>query len=141
VRPAASLPGLRSRYAGVDLVIVRENTEDIYAGIEHEVVPGVIESLRVVSEAASTRIARFAFELAAREGRRQVACVHKANIMKRSDGLFLECCRAVAAQHPGIEYRELIADNAAMQLVRDPSRFDVILTGNMFGDLLSDLCA
>jgi isocitrate dehydrogenase (NAD+) len=141
VRPAATLRGLRSRYAEVDLVLVRENTEDIYAGIEHEVVPGVVESLRVVTAAASTRIARFAFELARAEGRPSVTCVHKANIMKRSDGLFLESCRAVAAEFAGVAYREMIADNAAMQLVRDPSRFDVVLTGNMFGDILSDLCA
>jgi len=141
VRPVRTLAGLPTRYPDVDLVIVRENTEDIYAGIEHEVAPGVIESLRVVTEAASTRIARFAFELAEREGRRSVTCVHKANIMKMSDGLFLKCFRSVAADHPGVEARELIADNAAMQLVRDPSRFDVIVTGNMFGDILSDLGA
>ncbi|MGH9869230.1 MAG: isocitrate/isopropylmalate family dehydrogenase [Candidatus Polarisedimenticolia bacterium] len=141
VRPASALPGLATRHPGLDLILVRENTEDIYAGIEHEVVPGVIESLRVVTEAASTRIAEFAFELASRQGRASITCVHKANIMKRSDGLFLECCRSVAAAHPDITYREMIADNAAMQLVRDPTRFDVILTGNMFGDILSDLCA
>ena len=141
VRPAVSLPGLATRHPGLDLILVRENTEDIYAGIEHEVVPGVIESLRVVTEAASTRIAEFAFALATHLGRSSITCVHKANIMKMSDGLFLERCRAAAAAHPAIAYREMIADNAAMQLVRDPSRFDVIVTGNMFGDILSDLCA
>jgi isocitrate dehydrogenase (NAD+) len=141
VRPAATLRGLATRYPEVDLVIVRENTEDIYAGIEHEVVPGVVESLRVVTEAASTRIARFAFELARGRARRALTCVHKANIMKQSDGLFLRSCRAVAGEFPDIAYQEMIADNAAMQLVRDPSRFDVVLTGNLFGDILSDLCA
>ncbi|HKY32562.1 MAG TPA: isocitrate/isopropylmalate family dehydrogenase [Candidatus Polarisedimenticolia bacterium] len=141
VRPARSVPGLPTRYPGLDLVIVRENTEDIYAGIEHEVVPGVIESLRVITAAASSRIARFAFDLAARQGRRSVAAVHKANIMKRSDGLFLECCRAAAAESPSIAYREVIADNAVLQLVRDPGQFDVLLAGNMFGDILADLCA
>jgi isocitrate dehydrogenase (NAD+) len=141
VRPARNLPGLKSRYEAVDLVVIRENTEDLYAGIEHEVVPGVVESLKVVTEAASTRIARFAFEYAAKNGRRSVTCVHKANIMKLSDGLFLECARSVAAEFPNIEFRALIADNAIMQLVLDPGQLDVMLTGNMLGDIISDLCA
>ncbi|HET9480958.1 MAG TPA: isocitrate/isopropylmalate family dehydrogenase [Candidatus Polarisedimenticolia bacterium] len=141
IRPARNIPGLKSRYEGVDLIVIRENTEDVYAGIEHEVVPGVVESLRVVTEAASTRIARFAFEHAARHGRRRVTCLHKANIMKLSDGLFLDCFRKVAAEHAAIEARELIADNGLMQLVLDPGRFDVVLAGNMIGDIVSDLCA
>lgn len=141
VRPARNLPGLKSRYDDIDLVVVRENTEDVYAGIEHEVVPGVVQSLKVVTEAASTRIARFAFDLAVRESRRSITCVHKANIMKQSDGLFLECCRAVAKEFPAIEYRELIADNCIMQLVLNPHRFDMLVMGNMLGDIISDLCA
>ena len=141
VRPARNLPGLPSSYSDVDLVVVRENTEDLYAGIEHEVVPGVVESLKVVTEAASMRIARFAFEYAVTNGRKLVTCVHKANIMKMSDGLFMECCRTVAKEYPQIEYRELIADNCIMQLVLDPRQFDVLVMGNMLGDIVSDVCA
>ncbi|HEY3175511.1 MAG TPA: isocitrate/isopropylmalate family dehydrogenase [Candidatus Polarisedimenticolia bacterium] len=141
VRPAKDFPGLKSRYEGVDLVVIRENTEDLYAGIEHEVVPGVVESLKVVTEAASSRIARFAFEYAVRHSRRSVTCVHKANILKMSDGLFLECCRKAARDYPHIAYRELIADNCIMQLVLDPRKFDVMVMGNMLGDIISDLCA
>ena len=141
VRPARNLPGLKSRYENVDVVVIRENTEDLYAGIEHEVVPGVVESLKVVTQAASTRIARFAFEYAVKNRRRSVTCVHKANIMKLSDGLFLECARGVAAGFPDIEFRALIADNAIMQLVLDPGQFDVLLTGNLLGDIISDVCA
>jgi len=141
VRPARNLRGLPSRYENVDLVVIRESTEDLYAGIEHEVVPGVVESLKVTTEAASTRIARFAFEYAARNGRRSVTVVHKANIMKMSDGLFLECCRRVAAEFPAIACRELIADNCIMQLVLDPGSCDVLVMGNMLGDIISDVCA
>jgi isocitrate dehydrogenase (NAD+) len=141
VRPVRSFPGHPSRHPELDLIIVRENTEGEYAGLEHQVVPGVVESIKVTSARASTRIARFAFALAARQQRRKVTAVHKANIMKRSDGLFLECCRAVAKEHPAIEYRELIVDNTCMQLVMNPSQFDVIVTGNFYGDIISDLCA
>jgi isocitrate dehydrogenase (NAD+) len=141
LRPVKNLPGVKSRYEGVDLVIVRENTEDLYSGLEHEVVPGVIESLKIITERASTRIARFAFEYAQRHGRKRVAAVHKANIMKQSDGLFLSCCRAVAKEYPGIEYREVIVDNTCMQLVLNPNQFEVMVMPNLYGDVVSDLCA
>jgi isocitrate dehydrogenase (NAD+) len=141
VRPVKNVPGVASRFEGVDLVIVRENTEDLYSGIEHRVAPGIVESLKIVTERACTRIARYAFELARREGRREVAAVHKANIMKLSDGLFLECARRVARDHGDIRYRELIVDNCSMQLVRDPAQFDVLVLGNLYGDILSDLAA
>jgi isocitrate dehydrogenase (NAD+) len=141
LRPVRNFPGRASRFAGVDLVIVRENTEGEYAGLEHRVVPGVVESIKVTTAEASTRIARFAFALAAREKRRKVTAVHKANIMKRSDGMFLECCRAVAKENPGIEFQELIVDNTCMQLVMNPHQFDVMVMQNFYGDLVSDLCA
>ena len=141
LRPVSTLPGVESRYSDVDLVVVRENTEDLYSGLEHEVVPGVVASLKIITEKASLRIARFAFEYAERHGRRKVSAVHKANIMKLSDGLFLACCRRIAGEHAGIEYEELIVDNAAMQLVMDPTRFDVLLLPNLYGDIVSDLCA
>jgi isocitrate dehydrogenase (NAD+) len=141
VRPVRSLPGVPSRYSGVDVVIFRENTEDLYSGIEHLVVPGVVETLKIISERASLRIARFAFAYARREARKKVTAVHKANIMKLSDGLFLECCRRVAREHAELEYEELIVDNTCMQLVRDPSRFDVLLMANLYGDIISDLAA
>ena len=141
VRPVRSIPGLPSRFEGVDLVLVRENTEDLYAGLEHRVTPGVVESIKVVTERACLRIARYAFSLAERLGRRKVTAVHKANIMKLSDGLFLECCRRVSRDHRGIAYEEVIVDNCAMQLVRDPCQFDVLLLGNLYGDILSDLSA
>jgi len=141
VRPVKSIPGLPTRFEGVDLVLVRENTEGLYSGLEHRVAPGIVESIKVVTERACTRIARFAFELARRLGRRQVTAVHKANIMKLSDGLFLECARKVAREWPDLEYGEIIIDNCAMQLVRDPGRFDVLLMENLYGDILSDLCA
>jgi isocitrate dehydrogenase (NAD+) len=141
VRPVRNFPGRASRYLDLDLLIVRENTEGEYAGLEHQVIPGVVESIKVTTRRASTRIARFAFALAAREGRRKITAVHKANIMKRADGLFLECCRAVAAEHPEIAYQELIVDNTCMQLVMNPYQFDVLLTPNFYGDLISDLCA
>jgi len=141
LRPVKNIPGVPSRYAGVDLIVVRENTEGLYSGLEHRVAPGIVESLKVVTEAASLRIARFAFALAEREGRREVCSVHKANILKLSDGLFLECARRVAREHPAIRYREIIIDNCCMQLVKDPAPFDVLLLENLYGDILSDLCA
>ncbi len=141
VRPIKSFPGHPTRHPDLDLIIVRENTEGEYAGLEHQVVPGVVESIKVTTERASMRIARFAFALAVREKRKKITAVHKANIMKRSDGMFLECCRAVAKEYPSIEYQELIVDNTCMQLVMNPYQFDVIVTGNFYGDLISDLCA
>jgi isocitrate dehydrogenase (NAD+) len=141
LRPVKTLPGVKSRYDGVDLVVVRENTEDLYSGLEHVVVPGVVESLKIITERASRRIARFAFDHARRNGRRRVTAVHKANIMKLSDGLFLECCRAEAKECPQVQYDEIIVDNACMQLVLDPTRFDVLLLENLYGDIVSDLCA
>lgn len=141
LRPVRSLPGVRSRYSGVDLVIVRENTEGLYSGREHAVLPGVVEGLRIITRRASERIARFAFEYARHEGRRRVTLLHKASIMKMSDGLFLESCRRVAQEHPFVECDDLLIDNAAMQLVLEPGRFDLLLMENLFGDLISDLCA
>ena len=141
VRPVKSIPGLATRFDGVDLILVRENTEGLYSGLEHRVAPGIVESLKIVTEHACLRIAEYAFQLAEREGRRSISAVHKANIMKLSDGLFLECARRVARDHRGIEYREIIVDNCAMQLVRDPTQFDVLLLENLYGDILSDLCA
>lgn len=141
LRPVRTLPGVRSRYDGVDLVVVRENTEDLYSGLEHVVVPGVVESLKIITERASTRIALFAFQYAVAHGRKRISAVHKANIMKLSDGLFLDCCRTVARQFPAIAYDEIIVDNACMQLVLDPTRFDVLLLENLYGDIVSDLCA
>jgi isocitrate dehydrogenase (NAD+) len=141
VRPIRTIPGVPSRYEGVDFVIIRENTEGLYSGLEHRVAPGVVESLKVVTEAASLRIARYAFELARKQGRPSVAAIHKANIMKLSDGLFLECARRVSRDYPEIELRELIIDNCAMQLVTKPEQFDVLLMDNLYGDILSDLGA
>ena len=141
LRPVRNLPGVKSRFENVDLVIVRENTEDLYSGLEHEVVPGVVESLKIITERASTRIARFAFDYAKRNGRKRVAAVHKANIMKQSDGLFLNCVRAVAKDFSEIEYREVIVDNACMQLVLNPDQFEVMVLPNLYGDVVSDLCA
>jgi isocitrate dehydrogenase (NAD+) len=141
VRPIRTLPGLGSRFEGVDFVIVRENTEGLYSGLEHRVTEGVVESLKVVTEKASLRIARFAFELARERGRDSVTAVHKANIMKLSDGLFLECARRVARDYPEVELRELIIDNCAMQMVTRPEQFDVLLMDNLYGDILSDLGA
>ena len=141
VRPVRSLPGVRSSFSNVDLVVVRENTEDVYSGIEHQVAPGVVESVKVITARASRRIARHAFALAAREKRKTVTAIHKANIMKLSDGLFLACARQVAKQYPRIRYTELIVDNACMQLVRRPEDFDVLLLENLYGDIVSDLCA
>lgn len=141
LRPVKKLPGVRTPFENVDLVIVRENTEDLYSGVEHVVVPGVVESLKIITERASTRIARFAFEYARKWGRKQVAAVHKANIMKLSDGLFLDCVRKVAKGYPEIEYREVIVDNCCMQLVMRPQQFDVLLLENLYGDIASDLAA
>jgi isocitrate dehydrogenase (NAD+) len=141
VRPVRSLPGVATRFEGVDLIVVRENTEDLYSGLEHRVTPGVVESIKVVTERACLRIARYAFALARRLGRRKVTAVHKANIMKLTDGLFLECCRRVAREHRDVEFGDVIVDNCAMQLVRDPGQFDVLLLGNLYGDIMSDLCA
>ncbi len=141
VRPVKTVPGIPARFEGVDLVVVRENTEGLYSGLEHRVAPGIVESLKVVTEKACLRIARHAFELAVREGRGQVCAVHKANIMKMSDGLFLECTRRIAKEHPEVEYREIIIDNCAMQLVKSPEQFEVLVLENLYGDIMSDLCA
>ncbi len=141
LRPVKNVPGVKSRFENVDLVLVRENTEDLYSGLEHEVVPGVVESLKIITEKASTRIARFAFEYAQRHGRKKIHAIHKANIMKLSDGLFLRSVRAVAAQYPAIEYKEFIVDNACMQIVMDPLQFDMLLLPNLYGDVMSDLAA
>jgi isocitrate dehydrogenase (NAD+) len=141
LRPVRNLPSVPSRFSGVDLVIVRENTEDLYAGLEHEVVPGVVESLKIITERASKRIADFAFSHAVRHGRREVTAVHKANIMKLGDGLFLESVREVAAAYPTIQYKEKIVDAACLQLVLDPTKFDVLVMPNLYGDIVSDLCA
>src|SRR5262249_1266736 len=140
-RPIRNLPGIPTRYPGVDLIIIRENTEGLYSGIEHEVVPGVVESLKIITEKASTRIARFAFEYARREKRKKVFAIHKANIMKLSDGLFLRCSRNVAKEYPEITYGEHIVDNTCMQLVMNPYQYDVLLLENLYGDIISDLCA
>jgi len=142
-RPVITLPGLRTRFddLALDLAIFRENTEDLYAGLEHEVIPGVVESLKIITETASLRIARAAFQFARREGRKKVTAIHKANIMKLSDGLFLKCCRQTAAQFPEIAYNELIVDNACMQLVMRPQTFDVLVLPNLYGDIVSDLAA
>ncbi len=141
LRPVKNLPGVKSHFEDVDVVIVRENTEDLYSGLEHEVVPGVVESLKIITEKASTRIAKFAFEHARRVGRRKIHAIHKANIMKMSDGLFLKSVRAVAEKYPEIEYKELIVDNACMQIVIDPQQFDILLLPNLYGDVMSDLAA
>ena len=142
LRPARSIKGVESRYQDVDLVIVRENTEDLYAGIEHRVGPDAAESIKIITRAASERIARFAFEYALNNGRHKVTAVHKANIMKLSDGLFLESCRTVAAEYEGrIEFEDRIVDNMCMQLVQKPELYDVLVLPNLYGDIVSDLCA
>jgi isocitrate dehydrogenase (NAD+) len=141
LRPIRSLAGVKTRYEDVDLIVVRENTEDLYSGLEHEVVPGVVESLKIITDRASRRIARFAFEYARREGRKRVTAIHKANIMKLSDGLFLNCFREVAKEYSEIGADDLIVDNACMQLVIDPNQFDVLLLENLYGDIISDLGA
>jgi isocitrate dehydrogenase (NAD+) len=141
LRPARSLPSIPSRFENVDIVVVRENTEGLYSGIEHEVVPGVVESLKIITEKASTRIAKFAFEYARRHGRKKVTAVHKANIMKLSDGLFLDCFRKVAPEYPDVQADEKIVDNMCMQLVMYPEKSDVLVLENLYGDIVSDLCA
>jgi isocitrate dehydrogenase (NAD+) len=141
LRPVRALPGVPCRYPELDLVVVRENTESLYAGLEHVVVPGVVESLKIITEKASTRIARYAFEFARAEGRKKITAVHKANIMKLSDGLFLQCFRNVSKEYPEIEADDKIVDNACMQLVMRPEQFDVMLLENLYGDIVSDLCA
>jgi isocitrate dehydrogenase (NAD+) len=141
LRPVKNMPGVKSHFENVNLILVRENTEDLYSGLEHEVVPGVVESLKIITERASTRIAKFGFEYAKRHGRKKIHAIHKANIMKLSDGLFLRSVRAVAEQFPQIEYKELIVDNACMQMVMDPMQFDMLLLPNLYGDVMSDLAA
>ena len=143
VRPVRSMPGIVNRFQDVkiDMVIFRENTEDLYSGLEHEVVTDVVTCLKVITRTASIRIAEYAFAYAEKVGRKKVAAIHKANIMKLADGLFLRCCREVAARHPHIEYKELIVDNAAMQLVMRPEQFDILLLPNLYGDIVSDLAA
>jgi isocitrate dehydrogenase (NAD+) len=141
VRPVRTLPGVVTRYEDVDLVIVRENTEGLYSGIEHEVVPGVVETLKIFTARACTRIAEYAFALARRDGRRKVTAAHKASVMRMTDGLFLDCCRTVAARFPEIVYEELVIDTLCMQLALDPTPFDVILLENLYGDIVSDLAA
>ena len=141
VRPAKTIPGVKTPFSGIpiDIVVVRENSEDLYSGIEHVVVPGVVESIKIITEQASTRIAKFAFEYARNNGRKKISAVHKANIMKLSDGLFLDCCRRVAREYPEIEYSEIIVDNCCMQLVTRPQQFDVMVMENLYGDIISDL--
>jgi isocitrate dehydrogenase (NAD+) len=140
-RPVKSLPGLKAKYENIDLIIVRENMEDLYAGLEHEIVPGVVQSLKIITDKGSSRIAQFAFDYARKHGRKKVHAIHKANIMKLSDGLFLRCCRRVAEEFPEIEYKEHIVDNTCMQLVLNPYQYDILLTENLYGDILSDLCS
>jgi len=141
LRPIKNLPGVKARYQGVDLIVVRENTEGLYSGIEHEVIPGVVESLKIMTEKACTRIAKFAFNFARNNRRKKVSAVHKANIMKLSDGLFLDCARKVSKGYKSIGFSDVIVDNACMQLVIDPWQFDVLLMENLYGDILSDLAA
>ena len=140
-RPIKNLPGLPTHYPGIDLLIIRENTEGEYVGIEHEVVPGVVESIKIITEKASTRIAEFAFAHARHQGRKKVHSIHKANIMKMSDGLFLRCAREVAKKYPDIIYGEHLVDNTCMQLVTNPYQYDMLLLENLYGDIISDLCA
>lgn len=140
-RPIRNLPHIPTRYPDVDLIILRENTEGLYSGIEHEVVPGVVESLKIITEKASTRIARFAFEYARKNKRKKIHAIHKANIMKMSDGLFIRCSRNVSKEYPEITYGEHIVDNTCMQLVMNPYQYDMLLLENLYGDIISDLCA
>jgi len=141
LRPVRNVPTIPSRFAGVDLVVIRENTEDLYSGLEHTVVPGVVESIKIITEKASTRIARYAFDYARRHGRRRITAIHKANIMKLSDGLFLDCFRRVAEEYPDIAADDRIVDAACMRLVMNPEIFDVLLLENLYGDIVSDLAA
>jgi isocitrate dehydrogenase (NAD+) len=140
-RPIINLPGVPTRYPGVDLIVVRENTEGLYSGIEHEVVPGVVESLKIITEKASIRISRFAFEYARRFKRKKIHAIHKANIMKLSDGLFIRCSRNISKEYPEITYGEHIVDNTCMQLVMNPYQYDMLLLENLYGDIISDLCS
>jgi len=140
-RPITNLPHIPARYPNVDLIIVRENTEGLYSGIEHEVIPGVVESLKIITEKASTRISRFAFDYARKYHRKKIHSIHKANIMKMSDGLFLRCSRTVSKEYPEITYGEHIVDNTCMQLVMNPYQYDILLMENLYGDIVSDLCA
>jgi len=141
LRPVKNLPSIKTRFDNVDLVIVRENTEDLYSGLEHEVVPGVVESIKIITEKASRRISRFAYEYARKHGRKRVTAIHKANIMKLSDGLFLSCVRDIAKEYPEIQSDDKIVDNACMQLVIHPEKYDVLLLENLYGDIVSDLAA
>ena len=141
LRPVWNIPSVPSRYQGIDLVIIRENTEDLYSGLEHQVVPGVVESLKIITDQASTRVATFAFEYARKHGRKRVTAVHKANIMKMGDGLFLTCVRRVAERYPDIRCDDRIVDAACMHLVMNPAQFDMLLMPNLYGDIVSDLCA
>ncbi|XP_024541654.1 isocitrate dehydrogenase [NAD] catalytic subunit 5, mitochondrial [Selaginella moellendorffii] len=141
VRPCLSIPGYKTRYDNVDLVTIRENTEGEYSGLEHQVVKGVVESLKIITRQASMRVAEYAFHYAKTNGRKRVSAIHKANIMKKTDGLFLQCCREVAEQYPDIVYEEVIIDNCCMMLVKNPALFDVLVMPNLYGDIISDLCA
>ncbi len=141
VRPCKSIPGLVTKYDGVDIVTIRENTEGEYTGIEHEVVPGVVENLKVITRDASARIAAFAFKYAQENGRKKVTAVHKATVMKLVDGLFLDCCREAAAKYPGVKYEEMTIDNAMLYMAQNPNRFDVMVMPNLYGDIASDLGA
>jgi isocitrate dehydrogenase (NAD+) len=141
VRPTMNFAGVHTPFNNVDLIVVRENTEDLYSGIEHEIAPGVVESIKVITARASRRIAKFAFEYARNHRRKSITAIHKANIMKLSDGLFLRCCRRVAEGFPEVEYKEHIVDNTCMQLVLNPYQYDILLTENLYGDILSDLCS
>ncbi|KAH7438432.1 hypothetical protein KP509_04G014500 [Ceratopteris richardii] len=141
VRPCLSIPGYKTPYDNVDLVTIRENTEGEYSGLEHQVVKGVVESLKIITRHASLRVADYAFQYARSNGRKRVSAIHKANIMKKTDGLFLQCCREVAEKHPDIVYEEVIIDNCCMMLVKNPSLFDVLVMPNLYGDIISDLCA
>lgn len=141
LRPCKNLPGIKTRFDNVDLIVVRENTEDLYAGVEEQIDPDTAHSIKIITRNASERICRFAFEYALKNNRHEVCCVTKANIMKLSDGLFLECFRNVASQYPNIHPREILVDNLCMQLVQDPSRFDVLVLPNLYGDIVSDLTA
>jgi isocitrate dehydrogenase (NAD+) len=140
-RPVQNLPHIPTRYPDIDLIVVRENTEGLYSGIEHEVIPGVVESLKIITEKASTRISRFAFDYARKTNRKKIHCIHKANIMKMSDGLFLRCSREVSKEYPEVTYAEHIVDNTCMQLVMNPYQYDILLLENLYGDIVSDLCA
>ena len=141
VRPARSLPGIATRYKDIDLIVVRENTEDLYTGIEHRVGKDAAESIKIITREASERICRYAFDLARKQSRKKVTAVHKANIMKLSDGLFLECARNVAEDYPEIEFEDMIVDAMCMKLVQSPENYDVMVLPNLYGDIVSDLCA